>query len=431
VKKMNHGGAVAVFAAASLMVAAPSPAQDAHYWTLQYGPRSSLLGGAVIGSVDDISGTYYNPGALPLASDLAFAVSASVFQYWGIRLEDGGGAGVDLGTSKSGLLPSLVAGTISRSLFGGSGILAYSALTRSNGTQDLSGFILRNAGDLPPGSDLSDVAGTADFTGEFNDLWGGLTYSQGLGDHIGLGLTWYGAVRTQNRKREALSQLLGTDGSGLSDIDAASGEYTSLRTLLKLGGFFRAGSLTGGITFTTPSLDVTGSGQLSVLQSTIGQDTAVLLAGVQTDLPAEYKSPLSVGTGLAWRIGRARVHGSLEWFDAIDPYVVIQGGEVQAQQPPDSSLVLAAVQEQKSVTDWGLGLEYAFADRVTGYVSYYLDSSSVDETVENASLSIIPIDISTLTLGTDFVLGSARFTLGFGYGWGSQVDRELTDLLKE
>ena len=72
-----------------LSAAVPAAAQDAHYWTLQYGPRSSLLGGAVIGSVDDVSGTFYNPGAVSQAEDLAFAVSTDVFEYSGVRLEDG------------------------------------------------------------------------------------------------------------------------------------------------------------------------------------------------------------------------------------------------------------------------------------------------------------------------------------------------------
>lgn len=429
--RMNPCRSVAVFAAASLWLAGPSPAQDAHYWTLQYGPRASLLGGAVIGSARDISATYYNPGALSQGADLAFAVSASVLEYSVVRLEDGGGQGVDLGTSKTGLLPSLVAGTISSRLFGGSGILAYSALTRNAGSQDLEGFVLLEAGDLPPDQNLEGFVGSADFTGDFSDIWGGLTYSQAIGDHVGLGLTWYGAVRTQSRKREAVSQFVRTDGTGLSAIDAASGQYTSLRTLFKLGGFYRAGALTAGITVTTPSLRLAGSGQLSGLRSTIGADTAVLLAGVETDLPADYKSPLSVGGGIAWQVGRARLHGSLEWFDSIDPYVVLQGGEVQLRQPPDSSVVLDAVQEQVSVTDWGIAVEYAFASRLTGYLSYYLDASSLDEDIARASLSIIPIDINTLTIGADFVVRSARLTLGFGYGWGSQVDRELTDLLRQ
>lgn len=429
-KTILRWNAAVSLAAALTLLAAPARAQDAHYWTLQYGPRSSLLGGAVIGSADDISATFYNPGALAQASDLAFALSASVFEYSVVRLEDGGGDGVDLGTSKTGLLPSLVAGTITRSLFGGAGILAYSAITRSNGTQNLSGYVLLGREDLPPGLDLSDVAGEADFTGDFNDVWGGFTYSHALGKHFGLGMTWYGALRTQDRKRETLVQVIGTDGSGLSDIDGASGQYTALRTLFKFGGFFRSGSLTGGATLTTPSIHITGSGQLSTLDSTIGADTTFLLAAVQTDLPAEYRNPLSVGAGLAWRVGRARIHGSLEWFDAVAPYVVVQGEAAQAQIPSDSSIVLAAVQEQNAVTDWGLAVEYEFGDRFTGYLSYYADNSALDENIERASLSILPIDIGTLTAGADFVVASARFTLGLGYGWGREVDRELTDLLR-
>lgn len=135
---------VAILAAAvgSLSIAAPAAAQDSHYWTLQYGPRSSLLGGAVIGSVDDVSATFYNPGALSLASDVAFAVSADVFEVTGVILEGGGGEGVDLGNAKSGLRPSMIAGTIKQGLLGGGGILAYSALTRARGTQDLTGVLL-------------------------------------------------------------------------------------------------------------------------------------------------------------------------------------------------------------------------------------------------------------------------------------------------
>jgi hypothetical protein len=409
----------------------PATAQDAHYWTLQYGPRSSLLGGAVIGSVDDVSATFYNPGAVSLASDLAFAISTDVFEYSSITLEDGGGSGVDLGTAKTGLRPSLVAGTISRDLFGGGGILAYSALTRSRGTQDLAGAVILTADDLPPEAGLDDAVGAVDFTGRFNDFWGGLTYSQGLGEHFGLGATWYAAVRSQNRQRHSTAALVGNDGSGTSEIDNSGGEYSTFRTLFKFGASFQTGSLSGGATLTTPSIHITGSGELALNRSTIGPDTTALLAGIQTGLPAEYRSPLSVGGGLAWRIGAARIHGSLEWFDKVDQYVVIQGDSLYAQEPENEVVVLDAVHEQASVTNWGMGLEYKLSETFSGYLSYFTDGSSVDDNLERTGLSIVPIDIQTLTVGTDFVLRSARFTLGVGYGWGSEIDRELTDLLKQ
>ena len=45
---------------------APINAQETYYWNITYGTRSTLLGGAVIGSVSDLSATYYNPGAVAL-----------------------------------------------------------------------------------------------------------------------------------------------------------------------------------------------------------------------------------------------------------------------------------------------------------------------------------------------------------------------------
>ena len=415
---------------AALVGATPGSAQDAHYWTLQYGPRSSLLGGAVIGSVDDVSATFYNPGAVSLASDLAFAVSTDVFEYSVVSLEDGGGNGVDLGTAKTGLRPSFVAGTITRSLFGGEGILAYSALTRSRGTQDLAGAVFLTADEIPPEAGLDDAVGSVDFTGRFNDFWGGLSYSHGLGEHFGLGVTWYGAVRSQNRQQQSIAQFVDTDGSGRTEIDNASGKYTDIRTLFKFGASFRAGSISGGATLTTPSIHISGNGELRVNQSAIGADTTALLAGIQTDLPAEYRSPLSIGGGLAWRVGPARVHGSVEWFDKVDRYVVIQGDSLYAQEPEGEGFVLDAVHEQTAVTNWGVGLEYAISETFTGYLSYFSDGSALDEDLQRTGLSILPIDIQTLTVGTDFVLRSARLTLGIGYGWGSEIDRGLTDLLK-
>jgi hypothetical protein len=405
-----------------LLAASPAAAQDAHYWTQQYGPRSSLLGGAVIGSVNDISGTYYNPGALGLADDLAFAVSTNVFEYSVIALEDGGGQGVDLGTARSGIRPSLIAGTIKRGLFG-SGVLAYSAITRTRGEQDLQGLIVLSGADIPPDVDLDEFAGLVRFEGRFNESWVGLTYSHALGDHFGLGATWYGALRSQRRRAESLSQEVGTDGSGAASIEVGGGKYSTLRTLFKFGAFAAVGPFTGGLTLTTPSIHITGSGQLG----TFASDTAALAVNVQTDLPAEFKSPLSVGFGLGWRFGNTRLHGSAEWYDAIAPYFVMQGEDFVSQEPGEV-MTVDAVQALDEVFNWAVGLEHAFSPKVSAYASYYLDASGL---TEMADLSAMPLDVNTVTVGTDFTVSSALLTLGIGYGWGSKVDRALTDLLSE
>jgi hypothetical protein len=413
----------------ALSTVASADAQDAHYWTLQYGPRSSLLGGAVIGSVDDISGTYYNPGALRLAADLAFAVSANVFEVSGVALEDGGGDGVDLGTSRSGLRPSLVAGAITTDILGRD-VLAYSAITRTRGTQDLAGFAILSGADIPPDLQADDLAGLVQFEGQFSDVWAGLTYAHAMGAHVGLGVTWYAAFRSQRRRGESVTQAIGTDGTATATLDIRAGKYSSVRTLAKIGLFATGGPVSGGITLTTPSLHISGSGQLGFNTGAFGPDTAALASTIQTKLPATYKSPLSVGGGAALRLGRTRVHASGEWFGAIPAYVVIQGEDFVSQEP-EEVLPVDAVQETAEVLNWGVGVEHAFSARVSGYVSYAADNSGLTDEIERAGLSTLPIDISTVTAGTDFAVGSARFTLGFGYGWGSKVDQKLTDVLQQ
>ena len=62
---------------------------------------------------------------------------------------------------------------------------------------------------------------------------------------------------------------------------------------------------------------------------------------------------------------------------------------------------------------------------------FAVDESGLTENVQRAGLSILPISINTVTAGADFAVGVIRFTLGVGYGWGREVDQELTDLINQ
>ncbi len=435
-KKPSHRNAVrhiplvVVWAALFVFAADEVIAQDAHYWTIQYGPRSSLLGGAVIGAVDDVSATFYNPGALSQANNLAFAVSTDVFESSSVKLEAGGGQGVDLGTSRSGLRPSMLAGTITRRLFG-KGVLAYSAVTRAKGTQDLEGILAISGEDVPSGFEFKDIAGLVRFEGEFSDFWGGLSYSHPIGSHIGLGVTWYGALRSQRRRAESIVQEIRNDRSGVAVIDIRGGRLSTIRTLFKFGAFAKTGPLTGGLTLTTPSLHISGSGQLDFNISVIRPDSSLLAANIQTDLPAEFKSPLSIGGGFGLQFGKTRLHASAEWFDEIPSYFVMQGESFQVQELEDAVFAVDAVQSLDEVFNWAVGLEYAFSKKVNGYASYYTDNSGLTDKIERASLSTLPFNIKSISLGADVIVGPILMTLGAGYGWGSKVDEQLTDLLQQ
>src|SRR4029453_3649643 len=113
-----------------LLVAGSAHAQDTNYWSLQYGPVGQLVGGQLIGGVDDLSSTYYNPGALALRNESSYLLSTESFQWEGVSAEPEARLAVfDSSSSHFGAAPSLLAGVLPR-WFGPDTSLAWSFLTR-------------------------------------------------------------------------------------------------------------------------------------------------------------------------------------------------------------------------------------------------------------------------------------------------------------
>ena len=108
---------IALYLLAFMVCSASLVAQDAHYWTNQYGTQSWLLGGAVVGSTTDLSSTFYNPGSLALYPDTS-AVQSAVTLNWTrstIATTDGY---FRLRSGNTEPLPTLVAINIPVELFG-------------------------------------------------------------------------------------------------------------------------------------------------------------------------------------------------------------------------------------------------------------------------------------------------------------------------
>ena len=100
-------------------------AQDAHYWTYQYGTRANLLGGLVVGSVVDISAAYYNPGALALLDDIELVAASSVAEASNVSLS--GSQGRTVSDFRLAMAPGFFGGILPFN-FLGKHVLAYSFL---------------------------------------------------------------------------------------------------------------------------------------------------------------------------------------------------------------------------------------------------------------------------------------------------------------
>ena len=244
-------------------------AQDAHYWTLSYGTRATLLGGAVIGSTSDLSATFYNPAAIGLLREQGFILSAKVYEYNTLRVEDGGGEGVDLLSSSTAPLPSFLAGAFSfdalpRHAF------AYSILTRQNGH-------FRTATRLVDARDaLPNAPGDEAFAGEFvyeqnlGDLWMGLSWSYPLSDKVGVGVTQYLAMRDQQTRGQLPAEALTAAGELASVNLIRDFDYLDFRLLWKIGLGFKLQPFTIGLTATTPGVHLYGSGAAFTNTAMIG-----------------------------------------------------------------------------------------------------------------------------------------------------------------
>ena len=223
-------------------------------------------------------------------------------------------------------------------------------------------------------------------------------------------------------------EAIATDGSPSVKIDMGGGSYSTYRSLAKLGGYFVSGPFSAGVTLTTPSVHISGSGDLGVNEAIINSDTTALTGDVQTGLSAKYKSPLSVGLGLGWQIGNARINASAEWFDAIEPYVVMEGEDFVSQVPAEVTS-FDVVQATGDVLNWAVGVGYTLTESIIGYGSFATDYTSVTDDIERADLSISAVDLYSAFLGAEFIVALAQVTLGVGYAWGSRVADHITDLI--
>lgn len=392
-------------------------AQDTNYWTQQYGTRSNLLGGAVIGSVSDMSATYYNPGAIALFKDASFLLSAKVYEFSTVNIKNGADEGRDLGSSSISPSPDLLAGSFTFRWLG-SHKLGYSLLTRQRLEIDLQAT--RQATPFSGDAGEGVYGGELTLSNNLKELWAGLTWSYPLGPKIGLGITQFLAIRDQKRRIQVLAEALRTDGEVAASILITEYKYNNYRLLWKAGLGFDFSPLTLGLTVTTPSLNLFGSGS-ALTNSTLvgfdldgdGQRENYLAARYQDDIPSHYESSLAIGLGGAYQFGKTKIHFSAEWFDTVDPLTVLDTQEFSGQTSGDT-ISFKLTHELQDVLNYGVGIEHAFGERFTGFASVVTDFTGAVPGSE-ANLSITNWDFYHFAAGAAFSIGRWELTLGAAY----------------
>jgi len=390
-------------------------AQDANYWTFQYGPVAQLLGGQVVASSRDLSATYYNPGALALSEDPTFLLSTVAFSMESVSVDPGQSGDIyQLSSRRFGPSPSLIAVAFPRRWLGEDTRLAFSYLTRQNFDLRLQE---RTVGDLvdPP----ARYGAEALLDQRMNEGWAGLTLSRRMGDSWSLGLTWYGVFRSQRTRREGGVQASG-DQVGFDALTVSDFNYFHARTLAKVGAAWESRRWQAGLAVTTPGLGLFGSGDAGYSVSAQGADLdgdgtidSVLRNNFVKDTPAEFRSSWAVAGGLSWRDERRSVSVNAEWFAPVHEFSImdVEGAGIPGVFEQGYSQAL------ESVVNVGVGYSHRFSSGTKLYGAFHTDFSAAPA-AGSANVSTSTWNLYHLTAGTSFTVSGSRFTLGASYAVG-------------
>jgi len=406
-----------------VMLADSGQAQDTNYWSLQYGTRSELLTGATTGSLMGLSNTYYNPGGLSLIKDPTLILSTLAFALENITAENSLGTDVDLVSNRIASLPSFFAGRLDfdssrRHQF------AYSFLTRQEMKLRVDGKLIESYEPPGGGGSVSSFAGEGFFSQDLSEVWGGLTWSHRPRTKFGIGITQYVAIRSQTTRRQTIAQVVQETGESAALISLDEFSYNHWRLLWKLGMAVDLEPLTLGLTVTTPSLGLFGSGSSFINASLLGVDLdddgtedPFLASNYQKDLSSHYQSPWAVAAGASYLFNHTTLHLSAEWFNAVKNFTVVAAEDFRSQT---SGLVIrsSAEHELKSVVNFGLGIEQNITEKFSLTGSFATDYSARSP---GSDISISSWDIYHITAGSRFYVKGFELTLGVEHAFGSSL----------
>jgi len=394
-------------------------AQENNYWNIQYGTRSTLLGGAVIGSVSDLSATFYNPGAIALFPDVKFILSAQVYQMDNFTIKDGAAEGKDLDYSSIVPSPNFVAFDLNFD-FLGDDRLAFSILTRQNSNLEFSARVIDSLEVIESSPGKESFAGGINTEKEFNDVWGGITYSTKLSETIGIGITGYISYRSHKATSITILQALQSNGEIASYSNINNYRFNNCRTLLKAGVGLNLDPLTIGLTVTLPSLNIFGSGSVGTHLFISGIDSNRFDSNYQEDIKSKFNSSWAAGFGGAYNFGNVKLHLSAEWYDAISKYDVLDT-EPYVSQSSGKTLTNDLSHEAKSVINFGFGLDYFATDSLIFSLSVTSDFSAYVENTATNLATYSAWDLIHVAGGSTFSIWKTEVTIGAVYSFGSQT----------
>ena len=425
------------------MVTSSLYAQDSHYWTQQFGTRSALLGGAVLGGAEDNTMIYYNPGALGLLDESSISINANAYRVENIKVENALGNEEDFKSGQLGSVPLLAGGMIrtgSEKWKVGYAFIApvdfkFKGVARVDGNYDLV------EDSESPG--LEETVGEASLNNKTSELIVAMGIGHRINENWSVGLSNLFTVRSLNYQSSLSTYIFLNQGEAplIGTNILQNADYYNVRYAAKLGVVYQKDKWDVGLTLTTPSLNLFGQG--SVASNIAIRNLKVIddnrISGVasarQAELKTKFKSPFSVALGTNYSFGRSHLGVAVQYFASTDIYDVMEPApgsfvrpiDLAPQLQSDEFLSLQAAAE--SVFNIAVGYEYEVSESLSILGGLRTDMSYYNEDLNDVAgikPTISDWDIYHFTGGVTFNRKNSSLSLGLLLSGGTNDSYEQT-----
>lgn len=415
--------------------------QDTHYWTQQFGARSSLMGGAVIHGLESNSAVYYNPATLAFIKRNTISLNTSLYKYEDITVKNGGGTGVDLQSQRISLYQNMISGLLTKDPEKRYRI-GFNVLTRSHTNFDFS-VQHETTKEIIASQDGEEFyLGKIELRTNMNETWGCLGGGYRLSDNFSLGLTAILAYRNHRHHVEYSGKALNASDSAGTSIFVASNSVdfdfrTNIVSLLFKAGFHaRFGRFRFGLNLTTPGIGLWGQARVrrEELQTNLPGNRDQLKADEQNYLRSKYHYPVTVGFGAAYVYPKGMLSFACEYFGPVYSYEMIQAN---ASDPTFPSFLsdgverfLTVYQGADPVFNFGLGWEQEITKKIKLHLGVRTDFTYARSANRVLGLTPVsaPIDIYHFSAGVSFRRRASKISLGFNYSYASRNILQFVNL---
>lgn len=375
-------------------------AGEANYQPYIVGERAAGMGGAVVATADGMDASFYNPAGLGREKHNSISVNGTLYGIQRFETEDAAFPGEDLDISSFVTIPTGLSAV--KKLKEGTAVSFSVFVPSQTSAREIKVFTERQH--------------FYNFSQDEQTLMLGPSIGHALDDRLSIGASVFGLYTTAND----FENLYWGD---YSYTYTQNYKYSVLGVIGTLGVQYRfADEWSAGLTVTTPSGTLTGSGRVQLSEVQGDEQVSRAEAIYYDDLEADNGLPAQVRFGIGWRrpdVGSAGLD--------ITHHLARNFAAMEGEQD-DKPVIIR--KERKAVTDVQVGGEFILRKRFPLRAGFFTSfSSAPDLDVEKTSMPS-QIDLYGLTTSIGAVGENVVLNFGLSYVWGegdafgSRIDDE-------